>query len=336
MRALLIVNPRATTTTKPVLDAIVGTLTARTEIEVVETRYRGDARDIATRAAAEGWDALLVLSGDGTINEVVNGLMDKASIRAGHWPPETAGGAEAAGDAGNIEAAALATDLPAVGALPGGNANVFTRDLGTPADPMAAAELMAARLAAGTTRTIGLGLAGDRYFTFNAGLGWDAEVVRGVEDQRAQGRSASSGLYMRTALRHYYRDTDRGHPGLAVTAADGTRIDPVGLALISNTTPWTYAGQRPVCPTPAAAFEKGLDAFLLRRLRTVSTMNALRQMLRRTGQPLTGKHVVNLHDQAEITVRSAKPVPLQVDGDYVGDAESVTFRSVPDALRVIA
>jgi diacylglycerol kinase family enzyme len=321
VRALLIVNPRATTTTKPVLDAIVGTLAARAEIEVVETRYRGDAREIAARAAAEGWGALLVLSGDGTINEVVNGLMDKASVRASHSP---------------AEAAAWATELPAIGALPGGNANVFTRDLGMPADPMAAVELMAVRLAAGTTRTIGLGLAGDRYFTFNAGLGWDAEVVRGVEEQRAQGRPASSGLYVRTALRHYYRETDRRHPGLAVTAADGTRIDPVGLAIMSNTTPWTYAGQRPVSPTPAAAFETGLDAFLLRRLRTSSTLNALRQMLRRTGQPLTGKYVVNLHDQAEITVRSREPVALQVDGDYVGDAESITFRSVPDALRVIA
>jgi diacylglycerol kinase family enzyme len=313
VRALLIVNPRATTTTKPVLDTIVGTLAAQADIEVVETRYRGDAREIAVRAAGEGWDALLVLSGDGTINEVVNGLMDKAAGQ----PPQ-------------------ARELPAIGAIPGGNANVFTRDLGVPADPVAAVQVIAARLGAGTTRTIGLGLAGDRYFTFNAGLGWDAEVVRGVEEQRAQGQPASTGLYMRTALRQFYRHTDRRNPELTVEAADGTRIDPVALAIISNTTPWTYAGQRPVSPTPAASFDLGLDAFLLRRLRTISTLNALRQMARRSGQPLTGKYVVNLHDQAEITVRSRKPVALQVDGDYVGDAESVTFRSVPGALRVIA
>ena len=219
VRALLIVNPRATTTNKPVLDTIVSTLAAQAEIEVVETRYRGDAREIATRAADEGWDA---------------------------------------------------------------------------------------------------------------------EVVRGVEEERAQGRPASTGLYMRTALRQYYRRTDRRHPELSVTAKDGTQIDPVALAIISNTTPWSYAGQRPVSPTPAASFDTGLDAFLLRRLRTISTLNALRQMARRTGQPVTGKYVVSLHDQAEITVQSRKPVALQVDGDYVGDAESVTFRSVPGALRVIA
>jgi diacylglycerol kinase family enzyme len=310
VRALLIVNPRATTTTKPVREVIVGTLAAKAEIEVVETRHRGDARDIAAGAAAAGWDALLVLSGDGTINEVVNGLMDKSS--------------------------ASADQLPALGALPGGNANVFTRDLGVPPDPLAAVEVIAARLAAGTTRTVGLGLAGDRYFTFNAGLGWDAEVIHAVERQRAQGRPASNRLYMRTALREYYLRTDRRHPNLSVQAADGTRIEPVGLALLANTSPWSYVGQRPMSPTPRASFDTGLDAFLLRRLRTISTLNAMRQMARRSGRPVTGKYAVTLHDQPEITVRAREPAALQVDGDYVGDFASVTFRSVPDALRVIA
>jgi diacylglycerol kinase family enzyme len=320
VRTLLIVNPRATTTTKAVRDKIVRTLAARADIEVVETRHRGDAREIAARAVAEGWDALLVLSGDGTINEAVNGLMDKASIRAG----------QAAADP-----ATSADQLPALGALPGGNANVFTRDLGVPSDPLAAVELIAARLTAGTTRTIGLGLAGDRYFTFNAGLGWDAEVIHAVEERRAQGRPASNGLYMRTALREFRR-ADRRHPNLTVHAADGTRIGPVGLALIANTTPWTYVGRHPVSATPHASFDTGLDAFLLRRLRTIPTLNTLRQMIMRPERPVIGKYAFALHDQAEITVQAREAVALQVDGDYVGDRESVTFRCVPDAIRVIA
>ncbi len=273
VRTLLIVNPRATTTTKPVRDKIVRTLAARADIEVVQTRQRGDAREIAARAVAEGWDALLVLSGDGTINEAVNGLMDKASIRAGRT---------------RTDPATAASQLPALGALPGGNANVFTRDLGVPSDPLAAVELLAARLAAGTTRTIGLGLAGDRYFTFNAGLGWDAEVIHAVEEQRAQGRPASNRLYMRTALREFRR-ADRRHPNLTVHTADGTRIGPVGLALIANTTPWTYVGRHPVSATPHASFDRGLDAFLLRRLRTISTLNSLRQMIMRPDRPVRGK-----------------------------------------------
>src|SRR6201996_2579834 len=144
VRALLIVNPRATTTTKSVREAIVGTLAARTQIEVVETRHRGDAREIAARAADEGWDALLVLSGHGTIIEAVNGLMDKAAVRTGHPPAEGGGPAR---------------ELPAIGAIPGGNANVFTRDLWVPADPEAEATVLAARLAAGANRSMGLGLA---------------------------------------------------------------------------------------------------------------------------------------------------------------------------------
>ena len=111
VRALLIVNPRATTTTKPILDFIAASLAAEADLETVETRYRGDARDIAATAAAEGRDALLVLSGDGTINEVVNGLMQAATSRAVHSP-------------------LTAAQLPAIAAIPGGNANVFTRDLG--------------------------------------------------------------------------------------------------------------------------------------------------------------------------------------------------------------
>ncbi|HEY4703072.1 MAG TPA: diacylglycerol kinase family protein [Streptosporangiaceae bacterium] len=320
VRTLLIVNPRATTTTKPVRDKIVRTLAARADIEVVETRHRGDAREIAARAVAEGWDALLVLSGDGTINEAVNGLMDKASIRAGQATADPASSAD---------------QLPALGALPGGNANVFTRDLGVPSDPLAAVELIAARLTAGTTRTIGLGLAGDRYFTFNAGLGWDAEVIHAVEERRAQGRPASNGLYMRTALREFRR-ADRRHPNLTVHAADGTRIALVGLALIANTTPWTYVGRHPVSATPHASFDTGLDAFLLRRLRTIPTLNTLRQMIMRPERPVIGKYAFALHDQAEITVQAQEAVALQVDGDYVGDRESVTFRCVPDAIRVIA
>ena len=320
VRTLLIVNPRATTTTKPVRDKIVRTLAARADIEVVETRHRGDAREIAARAVAEGWDALLVLSGDGTINEAVNGLMDKASIRAGQATADPASSAD---------------QLPALGALPGGNANVFTRDLGVPPDPLAAVELIAARLTAGTTRTIGLGLAGDRYFTFNAGLGWDAEVIHAVEERRAQGRPASNGLYMRTALREFRR-ADRRHPNLTVHAADGTRIALVGLALIANTTPWTYVGRHPVSATPHASFDTGLDAFLLRRLRTIPTLNTLRQMIMRPERPVIGKYAFALHDQAEITVQAQEAVALQVDGDYVGDRESVTFRCVPDAIRVIA
>jgi diacylglycerol kinase family enzyme len=285
----------------------------------VETRYRGHAGDLAAAAVTEGRDAVLVLSGDGTINEVVNGLMRGASARAGQAPPVPTAGR-----------------LPPIAALPGGNANVFARALGLPADPAAAVERIGSRLAAGKTRTIGLGVAGDRYFTFNAGLGWDAEVVRAVEELRARGRRASAGLYIWTALRQYYRHTDRRHPALTLKAASGATIEPLADTIITNTTPWTYVGSHPMSPTPNASFNTGLDLFGLRRLRTFSTLNALRQMARRSGRDLSGKDIVILHDEPDLTIYSQRPVALQVDGEYVGEPESVTFRFAPDALRVIA
>ena len=319
VHALLIFNPQATSTTRPVLDFIVRSLAARVEIETVATRYRGHAGDLAAAAVTEGRDAVLVLSGDGTINEVVNGLMREVPVRDGHVPPTPTAGR-----------------LPPIAALPGGNANVFARALGLPADPAAAVERIGSHLVAGTTRTIGLGMAGDRYFTFNAGLGWDAEVVRAVEELRAHGRRASPGLYIWTALRQYYQFTDRRHPALTLKANSGTAVDGLAMAIIANTTPWTYLGRRPMSPTPNASFNTGLDLFGLRRLRTFSTLNAIRQMARRSGRAPTGKYVVSLHDEPELTVYSQRPVALQVDGEYVGEPEAVTFRYAPDALRVIA
>jgi diacylglycerol kinase family enzyme len=105
--------------------------------------------------------------------------------------------------------------------------------------------------------------------------------------------------------------------------------------VVSNTAPWTYLGRRPLNPSPLASFDSGLDLFALRRLRTVSTLNAVRQMLSRKTVPPNGRYVLSLHDQAGLTLRSDRPVAMQVDGEYVGERQSVSFRSVPRALRVI-
>jgi diacylglycerol kinase family enzyme len=319
VRALLIVNPRATTTTRLVVDILVRSLAAKVEFETVSTRYRGHARDLAASTVADGYHAVLALGGDGTINEVVNGLMREAS---------------AAGlDGGTGRTAAR---LPALAAIPGGNSNVFARSLGLPADPVAAAGRVITALTAERTRTIGLGMADDRYFTFSAGLGLDAEVVRAVEAMRARGRRSSTPLFVRTALRQYFGVTDRRRPALTLERDDQPDIAGLFMGIIANTTPWTYIGRRPVSPTPDADFNSGLDVFALRRLDAVPVFSAIGQMLRRRGGPPAGRHVVSLHDEAELTLRSRRPIACQVDGEYVGEPESVTFRIVPEALRVIA
>jgi diacylglycerol kinase family enzyme len=226
--------------------------------------------------------------------------------------------------------------MPAIAPIPGGGANVFARSLGFPADPIDATNRILASLREGKERSIGLGLAEGRYFTFSAGIGWDAEVVRVVEGLRARGRRESAPLYLWRALRQFYGATDRRHAALTLERDTAPPIGHIFMAIISNTSPWTYLGNRPANPTPQASFDSGLDVFALRELHTFSTLNALRQMLDSKDRPPDGRHVVSLHDEPGLTLRSVRPIAFQVDGEYVGEVECVTFKSVPDALRVIA
>ena len=195
----------------------------------METRYRGDATTLAAGAAADKFGLVMTLGGDGTVNEAVNGLRSAAD-----------------------DSDRLAADLPALGALPGGNANVFTRSLQLPPDPVDAAARLIEDLASSRERLIGLGTANGRYFTFNAGLGLDAEVVRAVEGRRAHGRELTPSRYARTALRQFFRVTDRRHPAIAITDPAGLCPDLVHVCIASNTAPWTFLGRRPVNTNPGA------------------------------------------------------------------------------------
>ncbi len=310
MRALLIVNPYATSTTPVRWEVITHALASELDLDVVQTRYRGHAAHVAEGAAREGFGLVLTLGGDGTVNEVVNGI-----LRA--RPPGT--GPDGA---------------PLLAALPGGNANVFTRALGLPADPVDATGRILRSLPAGRTRTIGLGLADRRYFCFNAGLGLDAEVVRVVEGLRARGRGASAALYVWTTVRQFTTVTDRREPALTLERDGMPAMDGLFLGIVSNASPWTYLGQRPVNASPKAGFDTGLDLFAMRKLGALGTLNALRQMLGRDGGP-GGRHVVSLHDQDALSFRAVRPVAFQVDGEYVGEREHVMLRSIPNALRVL-
>ena len=288
---------------------IARALASELELEVVETRYRGHATKLCADAATDGFGLVVTLGGDGTVNEAVNGIMSAA-----------AGGC---------------ADRPARAAIPGGSANVFTGALGLPADPIDATGRILGALQQGRQRRIGLGEAGGRFFTSNAGLGLDAEVVRAVEGLRADGVPASALVYLWTAVRHFFLVTDRRHPALTVERPGQAPVTGLFLCIVSNTAPWTYLGRRPVNPSPEAAFDAGLDLFALRKLGTATTLTALRRMLTKAGPP-RGRRVLALHDEARLTIRADRPVAFQVDGEYVGELEQMAFSSVPDALRIIA
>jgi diacylglycerol kinase family enzyme len=318
---MLIVNPHATSTTPLRRDVIARALASELDLTVVQTRYRGHAAHFAGEAARDGYRLVLTFGGDGTANEAVNGL-----LRA--FPPE-AGGPET---------------RPALAALPGGSANVFTRALGMPSDPVdATGRLLAALTGEGRRaigegrRTIGVGLAQDRYFTINAGLGIDAEVVRAIEGLRADGQEASAGLYVWTAIRHFYGVTNRRQPALTLELNGRPAAGHLFFAIVSNAAPWTYLGSRPINPSPEAGFNTGLDVFAARTLGTLPTLGTLRYMLGiGQGGHAGPRHILSLHDERELVFRAIRPIAFQVDGEYVGEREHVTFRSVPDALRVIS
>jgi diacylglycerol kinase family enzyme len=179
-----------------------------------------------------------------------------------------------------------------------------------------------------------MGVADDRYFTFCAGLGIDAAVVRIVEERRAGGRRATDSLYVRAALRHYLTSTRPKHPPIELQLSDGTALPRLHMAIITNTSPWTYLGKRPITPTPRAGFDTGLDLFGLSTLDTLPVFRSAFRLLAGSQQLADERWAVSLHDLSEFTVTVRDPLDFQLDGDYLGRRSAVRFRAVGDALQV--
>ena len=291
------------------------------KLETVTTEYRGHARDLARQAAdSDDIDLVVALGGDGTVNEVVNGLL--------HAGPNPDG-------------------LPRLAVVPGGSTNVFARALGLPNDAVEATGALLDALRQGSERTVGMGIAEgtpgsedeavpSRWFTFCAGLGFDAGVVGRVEQQREQGRKSTHALYLRQVARQFLQEPNRRHGSITLERPGEEPVTDLVLSIICNTSPWTYLGNRPVYAAPKASFDTGLDLLSLSRMSTVSAARYATQLL--TSSPERGpqgKHVVSLHDLDRFTLHSKVPLPLQMDGDHLGLRTSVTFTGVRRALRVI-
>jgi diacylglycerol kinase family enzyme len=313
MRALLVVNPNATTTTARSRDLLVRALRSEVDLVVVYTQARGHAAELARDAARTGVDLLVAHGGDGTVNEVVNGLMT--------FDDGPEGG--------------RALERPALAVVPGGSTNVFARAIGLPKDWAEGTGAILEGLHDSRTRTVSLGRADDRYFTFCTGMGLDAEVVRRVENARFKGSMSTPALYMRSAVLQYFLGTERRTPRLTLEMGDGgpTEAD-LSWLLVQNTAPWTYLGDRPVNPNPEASFDAGLDVLALRVLQVPSTMRVITQILSSRPDP-HGKQVLRFHDLDRFTVRAARPMAFQLDGDYLGERDKLEFASVPEALRVV-
>jgi diacylglycerol kinase family enzyme len=304
MRALLIVNPHATATTARRRDLLAHALASQVRLRIAHTTGRNHAMDLAARACSDGFGLVVVHAGDGTVNEAVNGLMTGTP---GH--------------------------RPLFGVVPGGSTNVFARAIGIDPDPTLATEQILEALAYHRTRRVSLGLADGRYFTFNAGLGIDADVVRAVEAQRAAGKTISNAMHVRELLR-VYRRMERDTGVLRIDIPGRPPVADAHLVFVSNVSPWTYLGSRPVRTNPSTSPDSGLGVFALRSLSALTVGRVGSQLLRTHGEP-HGRGVVRVDDAPWVTVEAGKPIGFQADGDYLGERTRVVFSSIPQALSVV-
>ncbi|MCV7280064.1 diacylglycerol kinase family lipid kinase [Mycolicibacterium flavescens] len=311
MRAVLIVNPNATSTTPAGRDLLAHALESRVKLTVVHTDHRGHAIEIGREAARDGVDVLIVHGGDGTVNEVVNGVL------------EVNGPGAAA---------------PAVGVVPGGSANVFARALGISPDPIEATnqlvDLLSEYRRRRVWRRIGLMDCGERWAVFTAGMGVDGDVVAAVEAQRARGRKVTASRYVRVAIREVLASA-RKEPTLTLHLPGQEPVGGVHFAFVSNASPWTYANARPVWTNPSTTFETGLGLFATTSMSVWANLGLVRRMLSQKSV-VKARHLVRDDDLPWLRVTSDTPVACQIDGDFLGPRDSMTFRSVPEALGVLA
>ncbi|WP_072806697.1 diacylglycerol/lipid kinase family protein [Rhodococcoides yunnanense] len=314
MRALLIVNPNATSTTPAARDLLAHALSSRVRVTVAHTTHRDHAAELARQAREDGMGLVIVHGGDGTVNEVINGMLgdplptSMKSVTIGAIPP--------------------------LAVVPGGSANVFARSLGIAADPVAATNQLIDLLSSRSRRTIGLGHCDNRWFTFNAGLGLDADVCRAIDASRKDGRPVSASRYVRASVREFFR-RKRHDPLLTVEIPDHDPVTGIHYAFVSNSSPWTYLNERPVHTNPGTSFDSGLGVFAMATTKVVPSLNVSRQLLSPSSQPNSRK-LFRVDDVPRIRITSSEPIGLQMDGDYLGERTEAVFFATPAALEVVA
>jgi diacylglycerol kinase family enzyme len=290
----LIVNPFASAVDEHRIALVEHELERLGDVATYLTERRGHATEIA-RTVAGDVDAIFVFSGDGGFNEVANGLDP---------------------------------DGPPLGCIPGGGTSVFPRGLGIPRDPVAATRQLADAFEQGRTRRISLGRVNDRRFLFNAGLFFDAELVRRIEANRSRAGRPGDAAFVATLMKLIGEHRGRFDPVLEIEGAVRA-----AFVLVANTNPYTYIGAKPVHIAPAARLEGGLDLVAPTKVRP-------RDIPRLTSYVLTGRgrpgSVIALHDLDRISVRCFRPLPLQADGEDLGDVTEAVFYAERDALTVLA
>lgn len=302
MKVLLLVNSSASSVTARSRVVIQKALSADHDVTLAETSRRGHATRLAQGAAASGTEVVVVLGGDGTLNEAANGL---------------------------------AGSTCALAPLPGGSTNVFARTIGLPNDPIEATGDLLSALAQDSIHRVGLGSVNGRYFLFHVGMGFDAAVVAQVERRSHLKRYAGHPLFVYAGFDTWIRHFDRSRPRFAVSFADGTVVDDAYFTICLNTNPYTYLGNRPLSLTPEATLDRGLSTVTLRTLAFGRTMRIIGSALG-SGRYLRSSRWTDVRtDLDSVTVTGYGPFPYQVDGDHLGDIDHLEFRHEPEVLNLV-
>lgn len=292
---VLVVNPFATRVSEERIAEVRAELESAGELQIVRTECPGHATELVTDACGQDVDAVVVFSGDGGFNEALNGLEG---------------------------------DVP-IAFLPGGGTSVLPRALGLPSHPVEAATQVAEAIAARRTRRITLGRVNGRRFSFAAGVGLDAEAVRRVDEmgRASDGKRPGDLAFARAVVAAIA--SNRGHVEPALEVEGFGRA---AFAFVANGSPYTYAKGIPVQLVPDADFELGLDIVAPTRIRRRSLLWTAYALLR--GHPRAARFHVG-HDLDRIEIRCDRPLPLQVDGEDLGDVTEAIFEAERSAVSVL-
>jgi diacylglycerol kinase family enzyme len=309
-RMLLIVNPYATTVSNRLKNLVVYALQGRFEVETVDTEAQNHAIEIGREVRDRGYDAVVAFGGDGTLNEVANGL--------------------------------AGTDVP-VSVLPGGSTNVVCRTLGIPNDVVDATEHLLALADEWKPRKIDLGVAGERFFVFSCGAGIDATVVRRVDAHPRLKSRAGPYYFAWAAISAFYRRYMLNPVRLRV-AVDGEATEGV-TALAQNSDPFTYFASRPLRVCEGVAIDGGTLSLAVLKRAAMRDMPTLVPRLFSDRRPAARHRRIDHFERttaasvasiSETKQGDTRPFPVQVDGDYIGERTELQLGIEPGALTIVA
>ena len=306
LHMLLVVNPYASTVSGRIKNVVVYALQSRYELEVIDTRERNHATEIVAGALARGhYDVVCSFGGDGTANEVINGM--------------------------------IGSEVPFT-FLPGGMTNVIRRVLGLPNDLVDSTEHLLTMADHFEPRRIDLGDANGRKFIFAAGAGLDAEIVKACETRPALKRRFGQNYYAASAVRVFGKNIFRR--SRLIIETEGIEMQGI-VAVAQNARPFTYFGDREIDLCEAAGLEnRSLALTVLDRANPLDFAPIATRLLTPNSDIADNRHIKIESEFQRAVVKKRKPdgpkIPMQADGDYIGEYDEIVFPALPSALNVIA